>query len=73
MTEVRIRSPYHIPQQAAVLGDVPFGELDQVIPTLAKFGLWDGCNVATDSDDSFTARFVHNETGAYLEVQYDNG
>jgi hypothetical protein len=68
LIEVRVR---HINEARGVhLCTWPSTQLDEVIPTLSRWGL----NAADQSDISDTAcgQFVVDESGAYFEVMYGN-
>lgn len=67
MTEVRIRHEDQSRDEAGVLGDVPFADMESVIPMLKRWGVHDGSD--TCHDDMY-AQFIHEEKQAYFEVMY---
>lgn len=60
MTDVRIRHEYDT--EAQRLADVPFDQLDTIIPTLAAWG------IANEEDAELAGQFVYSDLGAYFEV-----
>lgn len=65
MTEVRIR---HVDdQKAEFLADVPFSELDSVIPTLKYWGLYSNSVI---DPSTLCAQFQYSDDGTYFEVQF---
>lgn len=63
MTEVRIRGEYDTDGQS--IGNVPFDQLDTVIPFIKSWGLYAGSDV--DVAD-LCGQFVYAEGGAFFEV-----
>lgn len=62
MTEVRVR---HVddPHESS-LGDVPFEDIESVIPTLKRWGVYAG----EQYEDGMSGQFTVDESGAYFEV-----
>ena len=69
MTHVRIR---HYNDTASYsLGDVPFDQLDEVIPMLERWGLeWNG---APMSEGSYTGQFIKDGITVVFEVVLEWG
>jgi hypothetical protein len=65
MTQVRLR--HEDEGSAKLLGDVPFDQLDSVIPTIKSWGLY--AEDIVDTDGLF-AQFVYGDDGAYFEVAF---
>ena len=67
MTEVRLRHELDVASKP--LGDVPFGQIETVIPTLKQWGLTTSNDADVDADGLY-GQFRHDESGAYFEVVF---
>lgn len=62
MIEVRL---YHM-GASHHLADIPLDQIDTVIPTIKRWGVW--ADQYLDTEET-CGQFVHGETGAYFEVR----
>lgn len=65
MTEVRLR--HEDDGKAKTLGDVPFSDVDSVIPRIKEWGLYADEFIDVDG---LCGQFRYDESGAYFEVAF---
>lgn len=66
MTEIRIR--HELAGRGAVLGDVPLDQIDTVIPTIRRWGLYDADGDVQPGRLSGEFRYDADEEEAFFEV-----